>query len=152
VGLRRNLGGKLISGQASAREDWELLSANEGVQTVDGRDAGLDELAWMSPQHWIDGRSVNIERVFWNDEAAIERPADGIETGLTCRAKHQPDHVAGGDPRAGQSSRVPQGDLHHGDRTFNLSTRPNLMSPCGSMISTTHLALGCSLDKQQRTI
>src|SRR5574341_501826 len=68
MGLSRNLRSKLVSRQARAGKDWELLSANERVQTIDGRDAGLDEPTWVSSQHRVDGSAINIERFFWNDE------------------------------------------------------------------------------------
>ena len=44
LGLTRDLGGQRRVGQAGAGEDRQLLAADQGVQTVDGGNTGLDKL------------------------------------------------------------------------------------------------------------
>ena len=46
--LTRDLRGELRVGQTGAGEDGQLLAADEGVQSVDGGNAGLDELGGVS--------------------------------------------------------------------------------------------------------
>ncbi len=43
LGLAGDLGSQLGMRQAGCREDRQLLAADQGVQAIDGRDAGLDE-------------------------------------------------------------------------------------------------------------
>ena len=61
MGLTSYLGGKFIVRQPAGRKGGQLLSANQGIHPVDGRDAGDNEIARIGATSWIDGEPVHVE-------------------------------------------------------------------------------------------
>ena len=88
LGLAGDLGGQGRVGQAGAGEDGQLLAADQGVQSVDGRDARLDKLVGVVPGGGVHGQAVDVPiLVGQNGGAAVD--------GLTHAVEHPAQHVAG---------------------------------------------------------
>ena len=67
-------------GQAGGREDGELLAAHEGVEPVDGRNAGLNELLRVVAGGGVHGQAVDIHALFGQDlGAAVDDAAEPVE-------------------------------------------------------------------------
>ena len=78
--LTRDLRGQRCMRQAGRGEDRQLLAADEGVQTVNGRDAGLDELCRVGACRRVHRQAVDIEMLFRQDlRAAVDRLAHAVE-------------------------------------------------------------------------
>ena len=74
--LRREFCGR----QAEAGEDRQLLSAHERVETVDRRDAGLDELVRVVAGDGVDRRAVDVAvRVGLHRRAAVDRATRPVQ-------------------------------------------------------------------------
>ncbi|MBA7470796.1 hypothetical protein ES707_06083 [subsurface metagenome] len=85
LGLPGNLGGQGIVGQPVAREDGQLLATDQGVHTVDRRDAGLDEIAGILPGRGIDRPAVYVQ-------LHLPRRGRTAVDGLTQTVEHPPEH------------------------------------------------------------
>ena len=60
LGLPGNLGGQLGVRQAGAGKDGQFLPPDQGVQPVDGGDAGLDKLRGIVPGGGVEGGAVDV--------------------------------------------------------------------------------------------
>ncbi len=58
-------------GRPGPREDGQLLPAHQGVQAVDGRDAGLDEVGGIVASEGIDGAAVDVQFLLRDDARAL---------------------------------------------------------------------------------
>src|SRR2546428_4019450 len=95
-----NLQGDLVVRQARAGEQRELLTADQGVQPVDRRDAGLDELGGMFAGIRVDRGPLDLHALLREDRrTSIRRFARPGEDA----AEHLPRHA--------QIDRLPQ-ELH----------------------------------------
>lgn len=74
--------------QAAHREHGQLLSAHEGIQSVDGGDARLNKFVGIIARGGIDGLAVDIHLLFGYDR----RPA---VAGISHSVKHPPEHIPG---------------------------------------------------------
>src|SRR5256712_4551588 len=63
--------------QASAGEEWQRLAANEGVEAVDGRDAGPDELRGLFAGVRVDRGSLNLHAFLRDDRRSAVRGFPG---------------------------------------------------------------------------
>ena len=57
--------------QAGAGEDGQLLSTDQGVQAVNGRNTGLDKLGRIVAGHGVERKAVDIHSLVGNDGGAI---------------------------------------------------------------------------------
>ena len=75
-------------GQTGAGEDGQLLPADQGVQPVDGADAGLDELVGVVPGRRVHGQAVDVPVLLRQDlRPAVDGPAHAVE--------HPSQHIGG---------------------------------------------------------
>src|SRR5690606_18209301 len=83
--LTRDLSSKLVGRQTGAREDRELLTADEADERVDGRDAGLDELFRFTTRDRVDGRAADgqtlVRHHWW-------QPVDGRAGAVEAATDH----------------------------------------------------------------
>jgi len=92
--LGRDLGGQLVGRQPRPGEDGQLLPARQRVQAIDGRDAGLDELAGMGADGRVDRRAVDVQRRFRYDQRpAVNRLAGAVQH----PAEHRQGDIQAGD-------------------------------------------------------
>ena len=85
--LQRDLRGELVVREAGAGEDRELLAADQGVEPVDGRDAGLDDVARVVARGRVERRAVDVEaRLGHRRRQPVARPTEAVE--------HAPEHLA----------------------------------------------------------
>ena len=67
-------------GQTGAGEDGQFLTANQGVQSVNGRNAGLNELGGVVPGCGVHGQTVDVHiGVGENLRAAVDGIAHAVE-------------------------------------------------------------------------
>ena len=86
--LAGNLSRQVCMGQAGAGEDRQLLSAHQGVQSVNGADASLDELVGIVPGRRVHRQSVDVPVLLRQDVgAAVNGPTHAVE--------YPPQHVGG---------------------------------------------------------
>ncbi len=80
LGLTGNLGRQSRMGQAGAGEDRQLLASNQGVQAVNGGNAGLDKLGGVVPGGGIHGQAVNVHiGIGKNIRASVNGVAHAVE-------------------------------------------------------------------------
>ena len=72
-------------GQTGAGEDGQLLAADQGVQAVDGGNAGLDKLCGIGPGCRVHGQAVDIQVRVGNDSGAA---VDGLAHAVEDAAQH----------------------------------------------------------------
>ena len=102
LGLTGNLGGQGRVGQAGAGEDGQLLSPDQGIQSVDGGDARLDKLVGVVPGGGVHGQAVDVPvLVAQNGGAAVNGPAHAVE--------HPAQHVHGHAQLQGMSQEADPG-------------------------------------------
>ena len=78
--LLDDLDGQLVVLHAGAREDRQLLAADQGGQAVDGRDAGADIVARIDAADRVDRRAVDIAAGDRVDRAEpVDRPAQTVQ-------------------------------------------------------------------------
>ena len=78
--LTRDLRGERRVGQSGAGEDGQLLAADEGVQSVNGGNAGLDELGGVSAGGGVHGKTVDVAVLLGDDgRAFVDRLAHAVE-------------------------------------------------------------------------
>src|SRR5450759_868155 len=70
LGVLHDLRRDLVARQARTAEDRELLPADQGVQAVDGADAGLDEVVGVIAGVRVDGRAADLELLLGEHFAA----------------------------------------------------------------------------------
>jgi hypothetical protein len=88
LGLAGDLQGDLVVRQAGPGEEGKFLAADEGVESVDRRDAGLDELRRVLPRIRVDRRPDNLDPFLRHDRrSAVDRFAGP--------AQDPPQHVSG---------------------------------------------------------
>ena len=88
LGLPGDLGRQIGVGQAGAGEDGKLLPTDQGVQPVDGADAGLNELVGVVPGRRVHGQAVDVPVLLRQDVGpAVDGPAHAVE--------HPAQHVGG---------------------------------------------------------
>ena len=86
--LTGNLCCEFRMGKSRCGEDGQLLSTDQGVQAVDGRYTGLNELRRIGTGGRVDGCTVDVETFFRNDvRAAVD--------GLSKSVKYTAEHVLG---------------------------------------------------------
>ena len=86
LGLAGYLSGQLGVGQAGGREYGQLLAADQGVQAVDSRNAGLDELLGIVAGGGVHGQAVHVHAHVGQDlrpvvngaAQAVEDPAQHV--------------------------------------------------------------------------
>ena len=67
-------------GQTGRREDRQLLSSYQGVQSVDGGDAGLDELLGVVSGRRVHGQAVDVHTLLRQDVgASVDGTAQSVE-------------------------------------------------------------------------
>ena len=89
LSLTGDLGRQGGVGQARAGEDGQLLPTDQGIQPVDGGDAGLDELVGVVPGGGVHGQAVDVPVfVGKNVGSAIDRLSHTVED----PAQHLPGH------------------------------------------------------------
>ena len=67
-------------GQTGAGEDGQLLTANQSVQSVNGRNAGLNELGGVVPGCGVHGQTVDVHiGVGENVRATVDGIAHAVE-------------------------------------------------------------------------
>ena len=71
-----------------ARENGELLAANQGVQTVNGRNTRLNELGGVDSGRGVNGSTVDVELFVGNDLGAAVN-------GGTHSAENSAEHIGG---------------------------------------------------------
>ena len=86
--LTRNLCGQVGVGQTGCGEDRKLLSADQCIQSIYGRDAGLDKLLRIASGCRIHGKAVDIHTLFRQDVGAAVN-------GLAHAVKHTAEHILG---------------------------------------------------------
>jgi len=110
LGLAGDLEGDVVVGEACAREDRELLPADEGVHPVDGGDARLDELLGGVAGIGVDGSAGDVKALLGDDlraavdglPAAREDPAEHpLPDGHLDRLPGEPDAAVPADPCRG---------------------------------------------------
>ena len=74
--------------QTGAGENRQLLTTDQGIQTVDGRDAGLDKLVGIVPGSRVHGQAVDIPMGLSQDGRAV------ID-GFTHAGEDAAQHIAG---------------------------------------------------------
>ncbi len=89
-------GGQLEPRQPGAGEDGELLAADEGVQPVDGRDAGLDEVPRRLPANGVDGETPHGANRFAERRRLPVARSSGA-------AQHAPEEVLPHDDLGGRA-------------------------------------------------
>ena len=127
--LPGDLGREPVRGQPRAREDRQLLAADQGVQPVDRRDTGLDEVRRLVPGVRVDRHPVDVGALLGDDG----RPAIA-EAGP---ARRRPARASRARRRAGTASPVkrtrvsavvdaarPLEDLDHGGLARDLEHLP----------------------------
>src|SRR2546426_8398843 len=88
--LSRDLQGDLVVRQARAGEQRELLTADQGVQPVDRRDAGLDELRGMIAGVRVDRGPLDLHALLRQDRRpSVRRLARSGQDA----AEHLPRHA-----------------------------------------------------------
>ena len=88
LGLAGDLGRQGRVRQAGAGENGQLLSAHQGVQAVDGGNAGLNKLVGVVPGGRVHGQAVDVPELLGQDlRSAVDGTAHAVE--------HPPQHVAG---------------------------------------------------------
>ena len=86
--LTRDLCGEICVGQTRAGEDRQLLSAHQGIQTVNGGDTRLNKLGRIESCGGIDGRAVDIQGLCGNNgSTAVD--------GLAHAAENATEHILG---------------------------------------------------------
>ena len=85
LGLTGDLGRQVGVGQAGAGEDGQLLAADQGVQAVDGGNAGLDELVGVVTGGGVHGQAVDVPVLLGQDVGAA---VDGLAHAVEDTAKH----------------------------------------------------------------
>ena len=79
-GLAGDLSGQRGVGQAGPAENWQLLAPDQGVQSVDGGDARLDELVGVVPAGRVHGQAVDIPVLVSQDgRSAVDGPAHAVK-------------------------------------------------------------------------
>ena len=87
--LSRNLRGQLRVRQTRTREDGQLLPADKGVQTVDARNAGLDELVRVVARRGVHRKAVDVAVLVGDDlGAAVDGLAHAVEDAAQHVARH----------------------------------------------------------------
>ena len=110
--------------QTVSGEDRKLLSAYQGVQTVNGRYAGLNELVGIVPGGGVHGQAVDIPILLGDDVGAAVN-------GLAHAVEHPAQHVAGHAQLQGVAQETDLGvghvdtggrleQLHHGGIAVDL--------------------------------
>ena len=80
AGLARDLRGQRGVGQTRAGEDRQLLAADQGVQTVDRGNAGLDEFGGVGAGRRVHRQAVDVHvRVRQDLRAAVDGQAHAVE-------------------------------------------------------------------------
>jgi len=78
--LPDDLRGELIGRKTRTREDRQLLSTDERVEPVDGRDACLDEVSRLFTAERVDRRARDVEALLRDDgRAAIDGLAGTVQ-------------------------------------------------------------------------
>ena len=87
-GLSGDLGCQIGVRQAGAGENGQLLAADQRVQSIDGADAGLNELVGIVTGRRVHGQAVDVP-VFLRQQggAAVDGFAHAVE--------HAPQHIGG---------------------------------------------------------
>ena len=139
LGLPGDLGRQVGMGQTGAGEDGKLLAADQGVQTVDGGDAGLDELVGVVTGSGIHGQAVDIPVLLrQNVRTAVDGLAHAVEDAA--------QHVAGDAQLQGVPQEADLGvgqvdtgggleELDHGGVAIDLQH----LAPAGGAIMELHL-------------
>ena len=83
--LTRDLRGQRGVRQAGRREDRQLLAADEGVQAVDGGNAGLDELCRVGAGCRVHRQTVDVAVLLGEDRRAA---VDGLAHAVEDAAEH----------------------------------------------------------------
>ncbi len=86
LGLAGDLGSELGMRQTGSRENRQLLAADEGVQAIDRRNAGLDKFVRVVAGGWIHRLAVDIEHPGRDDRGstvlglahAVENAAEDV--------------------------------------------------------------------------
>ena len=74
--LTGDLRGQFGVRQTGTGKDWQLLAADQGVQSVDGRDAGLDKLVWIDAGSRVHRHAVDVDALVRDDfRSAVDRAA-----------------------------------------------------------------------------
>ena len=102
LGLPGNLGRQVGVGQAGAGEDRQLLAADQGVQAVNGGNAGLDELVGVVPGGGVHGQAVDVPVLLRQDVGAAVN-------GLAHAVEHAAQHIAGHAQLQGMAQEVDLG-------------------------------------------
>ena len=89
LGLAGDLGGQGGVGQAGAGEDGQLLAADQGIQSVDGGDARLDELVGVVPGGGVHGQAVDVPVLLGQD---VRAAVDGLAHAVEDPAQHVAGH------------------------------------------------------------
>ena len=89
-GLPGDLGRQRGVGQAGAGENGQLLAPDQGVQTVDGGNAGLDELGGVGPGSRVHGQAVDVVVPVRQD---LRAAVDGIAHAVEHPAQHVGAHA-----------------------------------------------------------
>ena len=105
LGLPGDLGGQLGVGQAAGGEDGQLLAPHQGVQPVDGGDAGLDEFLGVAAGGGVHGQAVDVVPPVGEDlrpavdgpAQAVEHPAQHVLADPQLHAASQKAHLAAGE-------------------------------------------------------
>ncbi len=74
-GLPYDLGGQLVMGQTVPGKDGQFLAPDEGGQTVDRGDAGVDIVAGIFPRNRIQRKTVDVQGYLGDD---LSQPVDGL--------------------------------------------------------------------------
>ena len=86
--LARNLRRKLCVGKTRSGKNRQLLSPDKGVESVNGGNAGLNELLRIASCGRIHRRSVNVKALFRNDvRSAVNGAAESV--------KNSSEHILG---------------------------------------------------------
>ncbi len=102
--LAGDLSGQLGVRQAGAGKNGQLLAADQGVQTVDGGDTGLDKLIGIVTGGGVDGLAIDVQALFRQDgRAAVDGLAHAVE--------HAAQHIAGHAQLQGMAQKADAGLL-----------------------------------------
>ena len=88
LGLPCNLGSQLVVRQSGAGENRQLLSADQCIQAVNGRNAGLNKLLRIGPGRRVHGQSVDVH-------ALLRQQLRSPVNGAAHTVKHTAQHIRG---------------------------------------------------------
>ena len=112
----RDLGREPVVRQAARGEERQLLAAHQAVQQVDGRDAGLDEVARQCPPRRVDREPFDAHAgARRNGRAAVDRPADAVEDASEQVGPDAEQQRLGPQPHARAGEVEARGGLQHLD-------------------------------------